>query len=213
MSHELASYIDVTKNFYEQNATQYAANTAGMADAEWMTRFSELLPTGGRILDVGCAAGRDSKWFVEHGFDVVGIDIAPKFLAMARERVTGVDFQEMNVADLDFPDASFDGVWCSCVLIHLNKNDARVAVSEMLRVLKPDGILYLLVKAGETEGFEADQRYGGAQKYSSYFTEEELRDFLGTAKVLNFTAVDKPVDTYRAPDRIFLLARRGAAAG
>lgn len=198
----------ITKVFYESNALAYAANTEAMSDKTWLDKFVSYLMPGARILDVGCAGGRDTQWFLEHGFLADGIDIAPTFLAMARTRVPEASFREMSVEELDYADATFDGVWCSCVLIHLPKAGARRAVTEMLRVLKPGGILYLLVKEGAGEGPEADPRYGGALKYSSYFSEDEIRAMLQAAEIITLTAVDRPVDNYRAPDRIFVVARR-----
>ena len=208
MKRGFPTYREITKEFYEHNAAEYAANTAHMGDAEWLTRFAALLPAGGRVLDVGCAAGRDSQWFVQNGFEVVGIDIAPTFIVMARRHVPEAIFHEMGVEDLTFADESFDGVWCSCVLIHLSKESVREAVQQMLRVLKPGGVLYILVEAGGGEGIEADPRYGGSEKYSSYYNEDELRSILDGAALISLTTVDKAVDTYRAPDRIFILARR-----
>jgi ubiquinone/menaquinone biosynthesis C-methylase UbiE len=138
----------------------------------------------------------------------VGVDIAPTFIEMARRSVPAGEFHVMSVTSLQFENSSFDGVWCSCVLIHLSKKDTAVAIGEMFRVLKPGGVLYILVKAGESEGYEADSRYEGMKKYSSYFTEDELRHLLEGFQIISVTSVDKPVDLYRAPDRIFVLARK-----
>jgi SAM-dependent methyltransferase len=205
---ELPTYIAVTRDFYETNAERYASTTSGMLDLEWLERFSALLPKEARILDVGSAGGRDSAWLAERGFQVTGIDIAPTFVDMAKRSVPAAEFRVMSITALDFPDESFAGVWCSCVLIHLTKEGAARALREIRRVLSPKGPLFILVKAGLSEGFEGDPRYNDMKKYSSYYSEEELRGLLDGFDVVTVHSVDKPVDTYRAPDRLFVLATK-----
>ena len=210
MKQTLPEYIAVTRDFYETNAEQYAQNTSDMLDEEWLERFSNMLPDHASVLDIGCASGRDSAWFSSRGYQVSGIDIAPTFIELARSKVPSGDFRVMNVTSLDFEPESFDGVWCSCVLIHLSDEDVLRAINEIWRVLKPGGILYMLVKAGTKEGYERDSRYDNMRKYSNYFSEEGLRSMIHDFDVVSFTSVDKPVDNYRAPDRIFVLAKKAS---
>jgi len=65
----------------------------------------------GRILDVGCGAGRHALYLQEEGHDVTGIDLSPGAVAVARER--GVeDVREVDVADVAeaFDADTFDSV-------------------------------------------------------------------------------------------------------
>jgi SAM-dependent methyltransferase len=67
------------------------------------------LEARGRILDVGCGAGREALWLQGRGNEVVAIDISPIALDVSRAR--GVkDCQLMDVRDLYFPDDYFDTV-------------------------------------------------------------------------------------------------------
>lgn len=208
MTGHLSEYQKITRDFYEANSVAYAANTAAMLDEEWLMRFSAQLPPQARVLDVGSAAGRDSRWFAEKGYAVTGIDIAPSFVASARALVPRAEFRCMDVLKMSFQDGTFDGIWCSCVLIHFTKSDAQLAINEMVRVLKAGGVLYLLVKTGSGEGYEEDRRYGGMRKYSAYFTKDELLGMIADLEIIDSTSVDKPVDSYRATDRLFVLARK-----
>ena len=68
-----------------------------------------MLEAKGRVLDVGCGAGRAAVWVQERGHDVVGIDVSP--LALEVSRLRGVrDCRLMDVRELDFPDGAFDTV-------------------------------------------------------------------------------------------------------
>ena len=61
--------------------------------------FIKLLPKGGRVLDVGCAGGRDSKRFTQKGFKVIGIDLVDLFLKIARKNVPKAKFIKGNILD------------------------------------------------------------------------------------------------------------------
>jgi SAM-dependent methyltransferase len=203
-------FISVNKNFYNRNAQAYADNTAQMLDLEWLEKFVSQVQPGGKILDVGSASGRDSAWFVSHGFDVVGIDISESLVEMATKAVPNAHFDVMNMMDVDFRDDSFDGIWCSCVLLHVPRADAPRTIQKMASKLRHDGLFYVLVKEGNTEGLEEDHRYGNAVKFSSYFEASEIRTMLKDAglEILEISDLHRRVDDYRASDRVFALARK-----
>jgi SAM-dependent methyltransferase len=203
-------YLAVTRKFYEANAESYATTTAQMYDNEWLERFASVVRPRGRILDVGCAAGRDSRWFADRGFSVDGIDLSPTLIDAAKAAVPSARFVVMNFMDLDFPNQTFDGIWCSCVLLHVPRHEAPAAVGHLASRLKPGGHIYILVKEGQSEGLEQDPRYGNATKFSSYFEASEIRDMLKAAdlEIEAISDLHKRVDSYRAAERIFALARR-----
>jgi SAM-dependent methyltransferase len=94
---------------------------------------------GKRVLDVGCASGVLTRLFVERGASVVGIDLNPRLIERARERLA--DRAEFRVADiaqpLPFEDASFDVVAASLVLHYLASWGP--PLREFARILRPGG--------------------------------------------------------------------------
>jgi 2-polyprenyl-3-methyl-5-hydroxy-6-metoxy-1,4-benzoquinol methylase len=52
-----------------------------MAPASWLTDNADLLPRGGRVLDVACGRGRHALWLAARGFDVDAIDKNPDAVA------------------------------------------------------------------------------------------------------------------------------------
>jgi len=63
----------------------------------------------GRVLDIGCGAGRPSLYLQEKGFDVLGIDISP--LAIKVSRLRGLKKAEiMSIEDVNFKPNSFDTI-------------------------------------------------------------------------------------------------------
>lgn len=104
---------------------------------------------GKRALDAGCGGGRNAIGMARLGAaEVVGIDIGENGIADARKRAEGIDnvsFQVASLADIPFPDAHFDVVWCAGVLMHTA--DEMKVLGELSRVLRPGGTVYFLVYA------------------------------------------------------------------
>jgi len=106
--------------------------------------FGELLsgrPLSARtVLDVGCGTGAFTLAAVERGGIVTSLDIGVALLRRARSKgarrlIAG------DACGLPFPDASFDVVLSSECVEHTREPER--AVAEMLRVLRPDGLLIL----------------------------------------------------------------------
>ena len=97
------------------------------------------LPSGEKILDVGCGP---ASWLWKLGEHPVGLDISFSFSVNYHRHgepaITG------SALDLPFTNGSFDGVWSVGVLHHLPDGHVRQAVGEMQRVCKPGGAVIIL---------------------------------------------------------------------
>jgi len=100
---------------------------------------------GRRVLDVGCQAGSLPIALCKRGAAVTGVDVDEKLIEGARIRARGhgvaPTFAVAVAEALPFADASFDAVTFVDVIEHVA--DARAAVREIARVLRPGGTLYL----------------------------------------------------------------------
>jgi ubiquinone/menaquinone biosynthesis C-methylase UbiE len=102
-----------------------------------------VLPTPVSILDIGCGTGALMKELAVYG-TVSGVDFSDTAIAFCRDRgLTSV--QKSDVRQLSFAANTFDVVLALDVLEHV-PNDAH-AISEILRVLKPSGVLIVFVPA------------------------------------------------------------------
>jgi SAM-dependent methyltransferase len=107
-----------------------------------MARAYGLVPRG-RALDFGCGVGRLTQALAAHFDEVVGVDVAPSMIEMA-ERVNRypdrVRYQLNTVDDLSaFDDDSFDFVYSSITLQHIDPAFSRRYIAEFYRVSKPGG--------------------------------------------------------------------------
>ena len=97
------------------------------------------------VLDVGCNAGTQCIMWANHGHNVHGIDINEGLLNLASERTAtqglDIDYQLGSATDLPWPDNSMDVCLAPELLEHVP--DWRQCLNEFVRILKPNGVLYL----------------------------------------------------------------------
>ena len=92
---------------------------------------------GTRLLDVACGPGYVTAAAAKLGADALGVDFSSEMTACARERYSGLRFEEGDAERLHFEDGSFDAVVMNFGMLHL-ENPER-AILEAFRVLKAGG--------------------------------------------------------------------------
>lgn len=174
--------LDDTIQWYDKNAEQYAKAGASYFDMHHIHTFANLLPKGARVLDAGCGSGRDANLLHSKvGLDVVGLDLSKGLLKVARKKFPEITFIEGNLLELPFEADSFDGVWSNTSLLHLESVEAvRQALSEMNRVLKPGGVLHVVVKAqtGDSKTAVVSDKLSGHDRFFQYFAVNEMNELL-----------------------------------
>jgi SAM-dependent methyltransferase len=99
-----------------------------------------------RVLDVGCGSGQELIPYVQRGAVSIGLDVAEEAGRAGRElftqlgRPSAVAFLRGTVETLPFRDGSFDVVICRLVLPYVDNSRS---LAEMIRVLRPRGVLLL----------------------------------------------------------------------
>ncbi|HEY2326328.1 MAG TPA: class I SAM-dependent methyltransferase [Gaiellaceae bacterium] len=153
-----------------------------------------LPAVGERWLDVACGTGRVAEIAAAGGADVVGIDLAPALIDVAKrraaERELDIEYRVGDAERLDVPDASFDVVTSSFGVMFAPSQE--VAAGELARVTKPGGRLSL--SCWTPEG-----RIGGMFRVQGAFApapppsipvdwgrEDHVQQLLGTSFDLSF---------------------------
>ena len=117
-----------------------------------------------RVLDIGCGTGTLATIVKQlyPDVDIVGLDPDPKALARARRKAqraaVSIQFDQGFSDDLPYADKSFDRVFSSFMVHHLDSNVKLKTFREVRRVLRPGGVLHLLDFGGpesSTHGFLA----------------------------------------------------------
>jgi SAM-dependent methyltransferase len=200
---------DPTRQFYETHADEYERQTKDLKPVTFLTEFMNTLPTGAKVLDLGCAYGRDTAEFIQHGYSVLGVDYSSSLIARAKELVPEAMFQVGDFRRMELEPQSFDAVWAYMCFLHLQKREVPALLTRLATAMKPSGIFAVGMKVGDGEGMIEDRRYEGALKYFAQYGEEE---FLQLLKHAGFSVFWKTVRERAAPyqDKPILevLARR-----
>ncbi|UCZ52454.1 class I SAM-dependent methyltransferase [Bacillus shivajii] len=115
-----------------------------MVKEEWRKSiFSNL--SGKDVLEVGVGTGANLPYYPKSA-NVTAIDFSPKMLTfakrMAKNHHVNVELIEMDAQNMTFPDQTFDAVVTTCVFCSVP--DPIAGLTEIRRVLKDDGELYML---------------------------------------------------------------------
>jgi ubiquinone/menaquinone biosynthesis C-methylase UbiE len=111
-------------------------------------QFIQQLSAGSKILDCGCGPGMDAEKFSQLGYNVTAIDLSERFVSLTKERVQTATVKKMDMRHLEFPQASFDGLWASFSLLHIRASDIEQTLSGFRIVLRPHGLLFAAVHRG-----------------------------------------------------------------
>ena len=146
----------------------------------------------GKLLDIGCGNCRNLIPFAKAGFDCYGIDFSKEMLALARERCkkenVKINLKLARAEKLPFKNESFDCCIFANVLHHVETDDGRKkALSEMIRVMKPEGRAFVSVWnkiqprfffAKKDSCISWKKKSGTVQRYYHLFSYFELRRLL-----------------------------------
>ena len=111
-----------------------------------------MVGRGARILDAGCGTGRVGGFLLEAGHGVVGVDLDPELIAVAREEHPKGEWHVGDLAELDLP-GGFDLAVCAGNVITFVAPSTRVEILRRLGAhLRAEGRLAV--------GFGADRGYG-----------------------------------------------------
>jgi len=113
------------------------------------TRLSHIgtlldVPAGSKVLDIGCGAGMPAEVLSSRNISYFGVDLSQAMLRACQNRVGHLDMCHLAVGKIEqipFVDGCFDACVCTGVLEYVEDNI--LALREIVRVLKPNGIIVL----------------------------------------------------------------------
>lgn len=171
----------------------------GLATSGAIEIAEELkLISGGKVLDVGSGNGDFIDTLMKALKDYnsfFGVDKSEKEVKTARKRLKGkpVEIKKMNAEALEFENNSFDVVCLSYSLHHLDH--ITKVLTEMKRVLKPDGYFIIQENFSDGEQTEAQktetlQHHWGAEidtllgkTHNKTFTKQEIKNIVNNIKL------------------------------
>jgi len=110
------------------------------------------------ILDLGCGPGRDLSHFRSLGHEAVGLDGSQQFVTMARAH-SGCEVLHQDLLSMELPEKRFDGIFANASLFHVPGQELPRVLLELLKTLKPRGVLFSSNPRGNNEEGFSDGRY------------------------------------------------------
>ena len=157
-----------TLNYYNSNAAVFSETTKNVDFSEVQQIFTNQLSPDASILDFGCGSGRDTRYFIDHGYHVAATD-GSEVICKIATKYTGIQVKQMLFEELDDRN-QYDGIWACASILHLFREELPDIFHKMYRALKKNGIIYTSFKYGTFEG----ERNG---RYFTDFTEEMFEEF------------------------------------
>lgn len=152
------------------------------------------------VCDAACGFGAYALAFASNGFDVQGFDISETAVKIARNGLKryglkDVQIKTANILDTGYEDEVFDGVVAHAVLDHLTAAQAAAALKELLRIIRPGGLLMLSLDNAEEDDFTEDHvvledgtiQYAGGSRRGMLFSPfdwERIDGFLSGLEVM-----------------------------
>ena len=168
-------YLDRNTEDVKNNQRARINNDRHMRQLE---KYLYGLSKDSKIFEIGSASGRDAKLIRALGYTNITVsDVANYFLKLLRKE--GFSPIRFNLITDDFSE-KYDFIYCWAVLVHFTKNEAKQAIKKMFETLNNNGRIALCVQSrdGYEEAWMDRDGKIGAKRYFSYWTKNELQDYM-----------------------------------
>lgn len=175
------------------------------------------LAASGVLADVGCGPGHVTRLLAEHHSNVIGVDLSPGMIAVARDRAPSLDFRVASMLDLPATNGEWSGIVALYSIIHLSAFERATACREFARVLAPGGWLLVAFHIDASDHAAGEARhitewFGQKVDLQSYFLEPDdvVADIVSSGLRLVSTVIRQPwpgAEEYPSR-RCYLIAQR-----
>jgi len=179
-------------------------------DRRMLDEFASGFPPEALICDAGCGPScQIGRYLFEKGFGVIGIDISPECVEIARRYNPSMTIMEMDMSEMAFADGSLQGIFSYYSIVHTPKELVPRIFSEFRRVIKVGGKLLVVAKDGETEGYTDEILGTRAEIYFSNYSEEEVKKYFADSgfRILKSDRRE-PYDFEISAKRVYVLGEK-----
>lgn len=96
-----------------------------------------------RILEIGVGTGNLASKFLRGDYEIIGIDQSREMLSVAKDKYPMLKVRVGEFLKIPYDNKSFDIIVSTYAFHHLNQSEKNIAIEEMMRVLKDDGVIVI----------------------------------------------------------------------
>jgi ubiquinone/menaquinone biosynthesis C-methylase UbiE len=160
--------------------SRWAAQNPDPGRAVHLDLLRKAIPSGSRVLDLGCGDGSQVTSRLTDLLNVTGVDISPIQVKQARRRVPSARFICADVTSLELPNESFDAVVAFYSLTHIPQADLPQLVNRIATWLAPGGTFIGSFGTSSDPG-SVQRDWLGVPMFFSGFAPETNRELLTSA--------------------------------
>ena len=175
---------------------------------------SQLSTPNAQILDAGCGPGNISRYLMEKRPDlqILGIDLSPNMLALARKNNPSGDFRKMDCRNIAQLNQEFDGIVAGFCLPYLSEEETKKFIEDAAAKLKSGGLIYLSTMEDDPErsGWKTSSSGKKPELYIRYYEATSLVKALeeNQLKVLDVRRVKNPQEEEETCQDLLLIAKK-----
>lgn len=143
--------------------------------------FCQLLPVGPLdMLEIACGPGNVTRYLLKKRPDlrIVGIDLAPKMIELARVINPEVDYRVMDSRAISTLGGPVDAIMCGFCIPYLSQHDVVRLIKDARQLLSEGGIFHLSTMEGDYSQSGLQTNSMGDQVVTHYYTAEFLQQQL-----------------------------------
>lgn len=148
---------------------------------------NSIIKPQAKLLEIGCGPGNIAKYLLSKrpDFDILGIDIAPNMIALARQNNPTAHFAVMDSREINNLDSKFDGIIGGFCLPYLSQTECNELISSSFEILNNNGLIYLSFVEGEPNKSDFKSGSGGRV----YFFYHRLDDIISKLNYFKFIEI------------------------
>jgi SAM-dependent methyltransferase len=150
-------------------------------DRQLLDRFASRVRGPGMVCDLGCGPAQIARYLHDRGVKTFGLDLSGGMLTEAKRLNPDIEFVQGSMLMLGLATNSLAGIAAFYSIIHNAPEQVVFALSEMLRVLRPGGLLLLTFHLGTDVIHETDLWGYSIDLDATFFQTKEMSGYLTSA--------------------------------
>lgn len=164
---------------YESLGKKYLDYRQALKSDTYVKMFLRKLGKNSSVLDVGCGVGIPvDDVLTKAGHEVMGIDLSPSLIKLARKNVPGASYQVFDMRNLSFGEYEVQGLVCLYAIFHIPRSEHKKMIETFASFLPVGG--WMLISMGD-RAYEGEHEMYGLVSYSSQWGSVENRRIVESA--------------------------------